>query len=196
MTVKVSLHTVIIFREELREKIKATKKYCSAIRGSKIMKRYWRKNTVPVSQYPQATLLVRAFTEPQPICCKSLEPSASHLLWQWVIHGPTTITFVPTRNWLQVESQRRRLTPRRGMIQRTRPNNCAQRCVSPQRQHQGSTHRSTRRTSRSGCADNLRHGREINRQRLRQKLQRMDREMMLLRINEKSNSPHLWKTLK
>ena len=39
MTVELGVHAAIIFRKELQDDSKATAKYCSAIRGSKIMKK-------------------------------------------------------------------------------------------------------------------------------------------------------------
>ena len=39
MTVEISVFTAIIFRKELRDDSKATAKYCSAIRGSKSIKK-------------------------------------------------------------------------------------------------------------------------------------------------------------
>ena len=39
MTAEVGIHAAIIFREELRDKSKATAKYCREIRGAKIMKK-------------------------------------------------------------------------------------------------------------------------------------------------------------
>ena len=182
MTVELGVHADIIFAKGCGTRARPPQSTAVQLEEPRTRRSYWQKNDVPFSQYLQATPWVRAFTEPQPICCQSLEASASHTPRQWVSHWRTTITVVPTRIWLQVKSPRRQLTPRRGPIWRARPQICDQSYVSPWRQHQGSTRGSTIRTWISEHAGNSIQVRKSNRQRLRRKLKRLEREMLLLFI--------------